>query len=568
MIRSKKFLSIILVVVLITVFFSWKISSKDERLITILDNIIPLGNLEESVPIETNWNYDSDNWELTFEDDFEGEVGKVDTSKWEVLEYNRKNNDNGPDGYWKKDHVYKDGNGNLVIKFDRIENQNNDDDPHDYATGVIRSKNKFEQTYGKYEIRCKLPVKKGWWVAFWLMTDGVASTKNGGRDGAEIDIFEGFGWNDTIYHTVHWDGYGSKHKSAYNFIDLDDRDDFHTYTLIWTPTEYQYYVDGSLTWVTKGGGVSEVDEHLLVSGESTTVKGLASASWSESPENEELPDEFVVDYVKVYQYVEQEVALEEITSLAETTVETTEAVSETTVETTEAVSETTVETTEAVSETTVETTEAVAETTVETTEAVAETTVGTTEVVAETTDDVQNKALKIVNISNDREVYSLGDEIKWTVEAEGEDLRYMYYLSRDFRNIDSTKFLTSNQYTARADQPGIYTLVVSVIDSAGNYKEKQSKNITVVSNPLIFNDITYQKDDINNKVTWNMDATGDDVRFSVSIIENGSVIKKTPYRYDSVITHDIEKGKKYMILAFALDKYGNSQYKYSSEFTY
>ncbi len=264
----------------------------------------PVTGLAESVSIETNWDYHSDKWQLTFEDDFEGEAGKVDTNKWEILEYNRKNNDNGPDGYWKEENVYKDGEGNLVIKFDRVKNQNDDNDPHDYATGIVRSKNKFEQTYGKYEIRCKLPTKKGWWVAFWLMPDDIVSEANGGSTGAEIDIFEGFGWNNKIYHTVHWDGYGSKHKSTHNFIELDDRSDYHTYTLIWTPTEYQYYVDGILTWVSHGGGVSEVAEHLLISGECSTEKTAASKAWSENPENEILPDFFLVDYVKVYQYVE------------------------------------------------------------------------------------------------------------------------------------------------------------------------------------------------------------------------------------------------------------------------
>ncbi len=301
MLKSKKVISIIIVAVLILSFVIYKVNNVEDLAI-IEDSILPLGGLQESVPIETNWAYDSDNWVLTFEDDFNGTDKKVNTNKWEIQEYNRKNNDNGPDGYWKKDHVYKDGKGNLVIKFDEIKNQNGDGDANDYATGMIRSKNKFEQTFGKYEIRCKLPKQKGWWVSFWLMSDGVVSEENGGKDGAEIDVFEGFGWNDTVYHTVHWDGYADKHRSTYNFSKLDNRDDYHTYTLIWTPTEYQYYVDGKLAWVTKGGGVSEVNEYLKITGECSTYDWFATKSWAENPKDAELPDEFLVDYVKVYKY--------------------------------------------------------------------------------------------------------------------------------------------------------------------------------------------------------------------------------------------------------------------------
>jgi beta-glucanase (GH16 family) len=138
---------------------------------------------------------------LTWSDEFDGET--IDASKWDKPEYNRRQNTEGPDGWWLKEDSYLDGNGNLVIRARKIDNRNDDNDLYDYSTGAIRSKGKFQQKFGKFEIRCQFPTEAGWWVAFWLMSNGVANVDNSGEDGTEIDIFEGFGWTDKLNFALH-----------------------------------------------------------------------------------------------------------------------------------------------------------------------------------------------------------------------------------------------------------------------------------------------------------------------------------------------------------------------------
>ncbi len=551
MVKQKKGILVVVASLIIVSFIFWNINKEEEDQIFIFDDILPLGGLAESVPIETDWDYNSENWKLTFEDDFDGEGTEVDSDKWEVQEYNRKNNDNGPDGYWKKDHVYKDGKGNLVIKFDEIENQNGDGDSKDYATGMVRSKNKFEQTYGKYEIRCKLPKEKGWWVAFWLMSDGIASEENGGTDGAEIDIFEGFGWHNTVYHTVHWDGYGNNHKSIYNLSRISNRDEYHTYTLIWTPTEYQYYVDGELAWVTKGGGVSEVNEYLKITGECSTYDWFATKSWAENPEDAELPDEFIVDYVKVYSY-DEEKADEEGKEEEETVVE------EDKEDENDSASEEQ-EDEDDDNETAAEKQENEED---ENDTAAEEDEEGNNDTVVEEETVEVEKPVKAISVSSDKDKYNLGDEITWTVEAEGTGVRYMYYVSKDGRTIDSTRFLRDKQYNIVAEEPGVYRLLTFLIDKNGKRDLIHSEAINIIKEELSINGITYKKDG-DNKATWTVDATGDSLRYSTYIIEDGRFIKILPYKSNNSGTHEMEKGKVYRVLVFVLDKYGHSTYKQS-----
>lgn len=238
---------------------------------------------------------------LTFSDEFDG-TGSPDASKWDRPEYNRRNNANGPDGYWSNDDSYLDGNGNLIIRVRKIDNKNNDDDAYDYSTGVVRTKGKFEQLYGRYEIRCQLPTQPGWWVAFWMMQGNVGSEANLGVDGSEVDIMEGFGWTDKINNAIHYDGYGDAHKSKeFNKVYAGIREGFHVYALDWTPDVYIFYMDSVEVWRSTGGGVCNKPGYIKITGEISTEEWAINQWWSNDPATASYPDSFIVDYVRVYQ---------------------------------------------------------------------------------------------------------------------------------------------------------------------------------------------------------------------------------------------------------------------------
>ncbi|OEJ98477.1 hypothetical protein A8C32_04485 [Flavivirga aquatica] len=237
---------------------------------------------------------------LVWSDEFNG-TGSPDPDKWEQMEYNRRQNSNGPDGWWDRDDVYLDGNGNLVIRVRKINNRNNDNDPYDYSVGAVRTKGIFEKKFGRFEIKCQLPTEQGWWVAFWMMQGNVGSIGNGGVDGMEVDIMEAWGWTDKINHAFHWDGYGSAHKvKGKESVVSGIRDGFHTYTLDWYPDKYIFYIDGVETWRNIGGGVCQFPGYIKVTGEISTENWAIGDNWSKNPATAQYPDYFIVDYVRVY----------------------------------------------------------------------------------------------------------------------------------------------------------------------------------------------------------------------------------------------------------------------------
>ncbi len=104
--------------------------------------------------------------------------------------------------------------------------------------------------------------------------------------------------DDRINYALHWDGYGKEHKSKGQVSKVPGvMEGFHTFSLLWMPDEYVFYVDGRETWRTKAGGVCQVPLYIKLSDE--------FGNWAGDVKRAKLPDEFLVDYVRVYDLVEK-----------------------------------------------------------------------------------------------------------------------------------------------------------------------------------------------------------------------------------------------------------------------
>lgn len=229
---------------------------------------------------------DGKTYSLTFEDDFNGDT--LDSTKWEQCPEQKRQDLNN---YWDNSMSYLDGEGNLII------GMSYDEENDRFLSGGVRSRGKFEQAYGYFEIRCTVNTVPGYWTAFWLMGDSVVDETNGGRNGTEIDIMETpYYSKKQVQNTLNWDGYGSRHKSSGNITDVDVYDgEYHTFALLWTKEEYVFYIDGEESWRTdaaKALGTCEVPLFLKISSE--------TGSWTGAPDPADLPDLMKVDYVRVY----------------------------------------------------------------------------------------------------------------------------------------------------------------------------------------------------------------------------------------------------------------------------
>ena len=168
-----------------------------------------------------------------------------------------------------------------------------------YTSGIDTSES-FSQTYGYFECRCILPEGSDIWSAFWLFCPGVTDISGDGQDGTEIDIMESFPGN-SVQHNLHWNGYGEAHEQLRGrkfLVKGDPHREYNTYGLEWNQDEYIFYINGRESMRTSAGGVSKVPEFLILSVEMKGENAIPA-------QRENAPGEssdFIVDYVRVYQY--------------------------------------------------------------------------------------------------------------------------------------------------------------------------------------------------------------------------------------------------------------------------
>jgi beta-glucanase (GH16 family) len=248
-------------------------------------------------------------WKLVWSDEFNGTA--LDTTKWGFRMHIMQTRF---ETYTDKG-AELDGQGNLLLKLIEKEGQyyssqlqtgsNYMDRPgNPYSTTKLTwpiadlKPPKFVHKYGYYEIRCKFQEQAGWWSAFWLQSPTIGSTLDPLDSGVELDIMENFSRDGAFSHNIHWNGYGSDHKSAGSGSRTAEPtvDGFHTFGLDWSPTGYIFYVDGKESWRVSGP-VSHREEFILVS---TECMGYRRGGPAPELKNAKLPDYFTVDYVRVY----------------------------------------------------------------------------------------------------------------------------------------------------------------------------------------------------------------------------------------------------------------------------
>lgn len=111
-----------------------------------------------------------------------------------------------------------------------------------YTSARMNTFNKKDFTYGKVEIRAKLPSGGGTWPALWALGSNFQQTPWPGC--GEIDIMEHIGNNqNNIQANLHFPG-NSGGNGIHGEIDIQNAaEEFHVYTCVWSPDTIKFYVD-------------------------------------------------------------------------------------------------------------------------------------------------------------------------------------------------------------------------------------------------------------------------------------------------------------------------------------
>ncbi len=173
--------------------------------------------------------------DLIWSDEFDYN-GKLDSNKWSYEVRNQWYNEESQATTDRLENVrVENGLLKITAKKENYEGKS-------YTSGRVRTFQKLDFTYGRVDIKAKMPSKAGTWPALWMLGSNYQSIdwpKCG-----EIDILEHAGNRlNQIQSTVHHpDNYGSgDSKVTYDYNDVSTN--FHVYSIVWTETAMTFYVD-------------------------------------------------------------------------------------------------------------------------------------------------------------------------------------------------------------------------------------------------------------------------------------------------------------------------------------
>jgi beta-glucanase (GH16 family) len=251
-------------------------------------------------------NSDSTEYILVWNDEFDGS-GAIDSEKW----FHQTQLPNGNSWYNNEiqhytdrlDNSYvSDGTLKIVAKKETYTDQGQ---TKEYTSARLNSKYAF--TYGRVEVRAKLPEGVGTWPAIWMLGQNISEpgaywqTQGYGTTSwpycGEIDIMEHWGGNQNyVQSALHTpSSYGGTSNVGGQYIS-NASTQFNVYTLEWTPEQMIFSVNGYVHYTYNPNPQNsetwpfDAPQYLLMN---IAIESSITSSFTET--------KMEIDYVRVYE---------------------------------------------------------------------------------------------------------------------------------------------------------------------------------------------------------------------------------------------------------------------------
>lgn len=164
-----------------------------------------------------------------------------------------------------------------------------------YTSARLKSENLYEFTYGRVEVRAKLPASQGTWPAIWTLGanfDTVSWPACG-----EMDIMEQTGQDkNTTLGTLHYPGMSGGNADGGSIEVATSTSEFHDYTIEWTPDVIKIVVDNEIfhTVINSASLPFNSDFFFILNvAMGGSLGGTIDPAFTE--------DSMEIDYIRVYQ---------------------------------------------------------------------------------------------------------------------------------------------------------------------------------------------------------------------------------------------------------------------------
>jgi beta-glucanase (GH16 family) len=238
-------------------------------------------------------------WVCTFDDEFSGT--SLNPAKWDAVTTATTGFTSGGECYVNDPQHIGVSDGHLTLTATKLAGPGHCGPTASlYRSGMVTTRYRFAQTYGRFEVRAKLPPGTGFQPALWMYPRDLAY---GDRSG-EIDIAEYFGAPDVVSPHIHvHDAAGVDHAPGADCHVPGASASFHTYAVEWLPSSgIRFLYDGvpCLTLGTWDPGPPLVAPQPFDKPFSMNLE-LALGSGANAPTaGTPFPGKLLIDYVRVW----------------------------------------------------------------------------------------------------------------------------------------------------------------------------------------------------------------------------------------------------------------------------
>lgn len=164
-----------------------------------------------------------------------------------------------------------------------------------YTSARMLTKDKFSFTYGKVEVRAKLPADKGTWPAVWMLGSDIQTVPWPAC--GEIDIMEHVANQlNKIFGTIHYPGHSGANGVGGSTVISTATSDFHRYAVIWTASNIQFLVDDVVYFSTSNTGSMPFNQNFFL------IMNLAMGGGFGGTVDPAFSNATLeIDYIRVYQ---------------------------------------------------------------------------------------------------------------------------------------------------------------------------------------------------------------------------------------------------------------------------
>ncbi len=254
-------------------------------------------------------------YKLVFQEEFDKD-GPVDKTKW-TIDIGRGNNGwgNGESQYYTdnaKNLYIKDGKLHIVALNEKAPDHEKEHVSgavfgRDYTSAKITTKGIKSWTYGRFDIKARVPKGFGTWPAIWLMPDSYTEGESWPNCG-EIDIMEHLGKHEgTIHHSLHTGKYNFQdHDTQYKIVvdGIDATSKSVLYSIEWTEDYVEFFLDNKSVGKLSKGQENRTTDYLGWPFDKPfyLIINLAIGGyWGATIDQSIFPAVMEVDYVKIYQ---------------------------------------------------------------------------------------------------------------------------------------------------------------------------------------------------------------------------------------------------------------------------